>query len=84
MEPMVEPMSQFTVVVDPTAAVAAVPSAPTMAVSIYCTAVCISCSSMVGPARRNTVPVRDRSGFFIVVPDSEGNCAPQPERLFVL
>ena len=43
--------NQFTVVVEPTAAVASVPSEPTMAVSIYCTAVCISCSSIVGHAR---------------------------------
>ena len=34
----------------PTAAVAWVPKVPTMAVSIYCTAVCISSSSMVGHA----------------------------------
>ena len=46
------PMSQLTVLVAPTAAVAWVPSEPTMAVSIYCTAVCISCSSMVGQASR--------------------------------
>ena len=49
------PISQFTVVVEPTAAVAWVPRLPTMAVSIYCTAVCISCSSMVGQARAKTV-----------------------------
>ena len=49
------PISQFTVVVDPTAAVAAVPRDPTMAVSIYWTAVPISCSSMVGQAREKTV-----------------------------
>ena len=42
--------SQFIVVVEPTAAVAAVPSEPTIAVSTYCTAVYISCSSMVGHA----------------------------------
>ena len=42
--------SQPTVPVAPTAAVAWVPSAPTMAVSIYCTAVCITCSMMVGQA----------------------------------
>ena len=45
------PISQLTVLVAPTAAVACVPSEPTIAVSIYCTAVCISCSSMVGHAR---------------------------------
>ena len=44
-------ISQFTVVVAPTAAVAWVPSEPTIAVSIYWTAVCISCSSIVGQAR---------------------------------
>ena len=44
------PTSQFTVEVAPTAAVACVPSEPTMAVSIYCTAVWSSCSSMVGHA----------------------------------
>ena len=44
------PISQPTVVVAPTAAMAFVPRLPTMAVSIYCTAVCISCSSMVGHA----------------------------------
>ena len=48
------PISQLTVVVEPTAAVAEVPREPTMAVSIYCTAVCISCSSMVGQARAKT------------------------------
>jgi len=46
-----EPTSQPTVLVAPTAAVAWVPREPTMAVSMYCTAVCISCSSMVGHAR---------------------------------
>ena len=44
------PISQPTVVVAPTAAMAFVPRLPTIAVSIYCTAVCISCSSMVGHA----------------------------------
>ena len=39
------PISQLTVTVLPTAAVAAVPSEPTIAVSMYCTAVWISCSS---------------------------------------
>ena len=48
---MVLLISQLTVLVAPTAAVASVPSDPTMAVSMYCTAVCISCSSMVGHAR---------------------------------
>ena len=47
-------MSQLTVVVEPTAAVAEVPREPTMAVSIYCTRVAVSCSSMVGQARANT------------------------------
>ena len=45
------PISQFTVLVAPTAAVALVPKTPTIPVSIYCTAVCISCSSIVGHAR---------------------------------
>ena len=45
------PPIQPTVLVAPTAAVASVPSAPTMAVSMYCTSVCISSSSMVGHAR---------------------------------
>ena len=44
------PISQLTVLVAPTAAVACVPIAPTIAVSIYCTAVCISSSSIVGHA----------------------------------
>ena len=51
---IVQMMSQLIVVVAPTAAVAAVPSAPTMAVSIYCTAVCMSCSSIVGHASEST------------------------------
>jgi len=54
---IVLPMSQFTVVVDPTAAVACVPSEPTIAVSMYCTAVCISCSSMVGQASAHMTAV---------------------------
>ena len=61
--------SQLTVLVAPTAAVAVVPSAPTMAVSIYCTAVCISCSSMVGQASERMTPAMARRGlsrnFFI-------------------
>ena len=48
------PTSQLTVTVLPTAAVAAVPSEPTIAVSTYCTAVWISCSSIVGQARAST------------------------------
>ena len=44
------PTSHPTVLVAPTAAVAWVPREPTMAVSIYCTAVCMACSSMVGQA----------------------------------
>lgn len=42
--------SQLMVVVQPTAAVAWVPSTPTIAVSMYCTAVYISCSNIVGQA----------------------------------
>ena len=53
---MVLPISQFTVLVAPTAAVACVPRLPTMAVSIYCTAVCISISSIVGQASASMVP----------------------------
>ena len=48
-------MSQLTVAVEPTAAVACVPRVPTIAVSIYWTAVCINCSSMVGHARARMV-----------------------------
>lgn len=51
---MMQMMSQLMVVVAPTAAVAAVPSEPTMAVSMYCTAVCMSCSSIVGHASVST------------------------------
>ena len=50
MADTVLPTSQLTVVVEPTAAVAAVPREPTIAVSMYCTAVCSSWSSMVGQA----------------------------------
>ena len=53
MAEMVLFTSQFTVLVAPTAAVAWVPREPTMAVSIYCTAVCISSSSIVGHASTN-------------------------------
>ena len=51
------PTSQDTVEVAPTAAVACVPRDPTMAVSMYCTAVCISCSSMVGQARERMTAI---------------------------
>ena len=61
MDEMVLPMSQFTVLVAPTAAVAWVPREPTMAVSMYWTAVCISCSSMVGHARVKITESMDRS-----------------------
>ena len=54
------PTNQPTVAVEPTAAVAWVPRVPTMAVSIYCTAVCSSCSSMVGQARVSTAGSRDQ------------------------
>ena len=54
MADTVLPMSQFTVTVQPTAAVAEVPREPTMAVSTYCTAVLMSCSSMVGQASVST------------------------------
>ena len=50
MAEMLPLMSQLSVAVQPTAAVAAVPRDPTMAISIYCTAVSTSSSSMVGPA----------------------------------
>ena len=49
--------SQLTVVVAPTAAVAWVPRLPTMAVSMYWTAVCKSCSSMVGQAKAMMVTI---------------------------
>ena len=47
---IVLPISQLTVLVAPTDAVALVPKTPTIAVSIYCTAVCMNCSSIVGHA----------------------------------
>ena len=47
--------SQFTVLVAPTAAVAAVPREPTIAVSTYCTAVPTRLSSIVGQASASTV-----------------------------
>ena len=62
---VVEFRSQLMVVVEPTAAVACVPSAPTIAVSMYCTAVFISCSSMVGHARPRITPIRLRSRLCI-------------------
>ena len=60
---VVLPMSQLTVTVLPTAAVAPVPREPTMAVSMYCTAVCISCSSMVGQAREITAGSRGHANM---------------------
>ena len=70
MAETVLPTSQDTVPVAPTAAVAWVPREPTMAVSIYCTAVCISSSSMVGQARAKITPRSRASGllFFIAPP----------------
>ena len=56
-------MSQLTVTVLPTAAVALVPRVPTMAVSIYCTAVLISCSSMVGQASEITAGSRGQANM---------------------
>jgi len=50
---MVLMTSQFTVVVAPTAAMASVPKEPTMAVSMYCTAVRMTSSRMVGHAKEN-------------------------------
>ena len=58
------PTSQPTVVVAPTAAVASVPREPTMAVSMYCTAVCISCSSIVGQARARITFIMPKSSRF--------------------
>ena len=58
------PIIQLTVDVAPTAAVAAVPREPTMAVSIYCTAVWVSCSSMVGQARVKMAASMVRSNLF--------------------
>ena len=68
--------SQLTVLVAPTAAVALVPSEPTMAVSIYCTAVCMSCSSMVGQASVRMTGNMDRSGFLrcMTRPSSLDDC----------
>ena len=54
---MLEPTSQLTVDVAPTAAVAGVPREPTMAVSIYCTAVRSNSSSMVGHANAKIIPI---------------------------
>ena len=64
------PTSQFTVLVAPTAATARVPREPTMPVSIYCTAVCISCSSMVGQASVKMADSMALSAFgrFFVIP----------------
>ena len=66
--------SQLTVLVAPTAAVALVPSEPTIAVSIYCTAVCISCSSMVGHASVRMTASMAVSGLLrrMVCPSSVG------------
>ena len=50
MAEMVLITSQLTVVVAPTAAVACVPRDPTIAVSIYCTAVRMISSRIVGHA----------------------------------
>ena len=66
--------SQPTVTVEPTAAVAWVPMEPTIAVSIYCTAVSISSCSMVGQAREKTTGKRLRlsTGFEITgLPEDE-------------
>ncbi len=52
--------SHPTVLVAPTAAVARAPRAPTMAVSMYCTAVCITCSTMVGQAKPKMMAARAR------------------------
>ncbi len=60
---MVLPTSQPTVDVAPTAAVAWVPREPTMAVSMYCTAVPMSCSSMVGQARERIVGSSSQGSF---------------------
>ena len=66
----VPPMSQFMVAVAPTAAVAAVPSEPTMAISIYCTAVSTSSSSMVGAARDSITGMSSgRRYLFLIAAD---------------
>ena len=51
------PKSQVVLAVSPTAAVAADPREPTMAVSTYCTKVIISCSTMAGQASSRTAPM---------------------------
>lgn len=56
-------ISQFTETVLPTAAVACVPMEPTIAVSMYCTAVCIRCSSIVGQAREMTDGSNDQANM---------------------
>lgn len=60
---IVLPISQLTVLVAPTAAVACVPREPTIAVSIYCTAVCSSCSSIVGQASAKIVGTNSQGRF---------------------
>ena len=55
---MLERINQPTVTVEPTAAVASVPMEPTMAVSIYWTAVSINSCSIVGQAREKTIGIR--------------------------
>lgn len=79
MADTVAPTNQLTVPVEPTAAVASVPREPTMAVSIYCTAVCISCSSIVGQASATTVFSMAPSSlpFSLIRPSSS-----LPDRLF--
>ena len=63
--------SQPMVVVVPTAAMACVPRVPTMAVSIYWTADCMICSSMVGHASsrivRRTARASARSFVGVIV-----------------
>lgn len=73
------PISQLTVVVAPTAAVACAPRRPTMAASTYCTAVLISCSSMVGQASAQIIPnsahPSPRKRFILMVSSTLRICA---------
>ena len=59
-------LSQLMVVVAPTAAVAVVPKEPTMAVSIYWPAVCITCSTIVGQARATIIAKVPKDSFFLI------------------
>ena len=64
---MEELTSHPTVLVAPTAAVACVPRAPTMAVSMYCTADWLICSSIVGQARVKITRTMARDSLFCCI-----------------